>query len=64
MLKSYWQAEDVDDSDKFLRDFIVNKRWVDPNAKVLPSYDEVSHNTAIVSVYVVMYVYMCDVDCG
>jgi len=41
MLKSYWQAEDVDDSDKFLRDFIVNKRWVDPNAKVLPSYDEI-----------------------
>jgi len=41
-LDRYWKSEDIDESEKFLRDYILNKQFMDESAiSRLPTYDEV-----------------------
>lgn len=38
-LQAFWQQEPVDENEKFLRNFIVNKGWI--NSLDMPTYEEI-----------------------
>jgi protein KRI1 len=40
ILTGFWENDNLADDDKFLREYITNKRWLDKEAAKIPSYDE------------------------
>ena len=40
-LNSYWNREDVDESERFIRDFILKKKYLDKKLKIVSSGDRV-----------------------
>lgn len=41
ILTNFWQTNDLDENEMFLRDFILNEKWKDKKANELPSYEEI-----------------------
>lgn len=39
-LRHFWSATDLTPEDRFLRDYITDHRWREPEA-IIPTYDEV-----------------------
>merc|ERR1712029_183348 len=45
-LRDFWNESKLDADEKFLKDFILNKRYLDQdNDEYVPSYDEVVHDS-------------------
>jgi protein KRI1 len=40
ILRSYWLRDDLDENEKFLREYILNKGWIDKDKNAVPTYEE------------------------
>mmetsp|Transcript_18097 Transcript_18097/g.25311 ORF Transcript_18097/g.25311 Transcript_18097/m.25311 type:complete len:588 (-) Transcript_18097:724-2487(-) len=41
ILEKFWKAKELDDKERFLRDFIINQKWMYKNNEEIPSYQEI-----------------------
>merc|ERR1712025_972316 len=45
-LRDYWNEEKLDDGEKFLKDYLMGKRYLDKDDDgYVPSYDEIVHDS-------------------
>ena len=43
-LRKYWTKPSLDDSEKFIRNFILDKKYIAPDSDRIPTYDEIIHD--------------------
>lgn len=45
-LRDFWNKDDLDEGEKFLKDFLLNKRFLESDKEgYVPSYDEIAHDS-------------------
>jgi len=42
LLEKYWLSDDVDENEKFLRNFVLNKGWINKTTDTHPDYNEIT----------------------